>query len=221
MTLKQIISGIVVVSLAGLLLFFIGPSAPVQTGQNQNQDEAGGITHLSGLEVGEDGFTSTATSTLGAQGAPAYFTAGGVEYAYVQMPFTTATNTPIIIPNPFGTATSTIESGILTQITTGVPGAAMTFDIATTSLGSYATTTSVLAKNITVAAGAQYTGEFIRPTGTTTPGIDVPTGVLPGKLGSGESLWFLRPSELLMLKIASTTVSNSWTGTLSVLFRKP
>lgn len=163
---------------------------------------------------------NTGTTTVATQGVPTYYTLGGVDYAEVQQTFTSATNTPIIIRSPFASATTTFGfNGIQVQITTGGP--AIEFDIATTSLSNFATTTSVLVKDIAVTTGATYDGTFY-PMGTTTP---IMGGALPGVNNGtnhqGETYWFLRPSEGLMLKIASSSVAGSVTGTVSATFKKP
>jgi len=59
MTLKQTLIGIVAVILVGSLGFYLG-----SLGGDVSTPSLGGVTHLSGLSVGSDGFTSTGATTL-------------------------------------------------------------------------------------------------------------------------------------------------------------
>lgn len=165
---------------------------------------------------------TTGTTTFGAQNAPAAFVIGGADYAEVEQTFTTATNTPIIIRPPFGTsATSTFGwSGIQVQIT-DYSHPAMEFDIATTSLSNFATTTQVLVKDVSVGLNSTYDGTFYPIQATTTATGSGMSGVIIGNDAKGATTWFLRPSEGIMLKIASTSVAQSYTGTVSITFKKP
>ncbi len=164
---------------------------------------------------------TSGTTTQGTAGTPVYYTLGGNDYADVEQSFTTATNTPVIIRNPFGSATTSISSPIMVQLTSGA-STGFTFDVATTSTSNFATTSSVLVKAISVASGATYDGYF-NAHASTTPIIagGISVGILPESDLTGNSTWYLRPGEGIMLKIASTTVTNSFTGTLSVTFKKP
>lgn len=188
------------------------------------------IANVGGITVG------TASSTYGSQGTPTYYTYAGRDYAVVQQAFsTTATNTPIFIGNPFGSATSSFGAdGIQVQITGGTLIGDLFFDIATSSAASTnATTSSVLVKAINIPAtaspGPQYDATFFPNTATSTASTaGVPAGVLPGVSGAagnyGASNWFLRgstPSEGVMLRIASTSVAQLLTGSVSVIFVKP
>lgn len=182
----------------------------------------GGAYQINGVSI-----INTSTTTLGSQNVPYYYTLGNVKYADVEQTFTSATNTPVIIRNPFGAATSTFGwNGIQVQITQGGPQ--IEFDIATTTVTTNATTTAVLVKDILVANNGNYDGTFYPNTATSTAtGSNAPVavGTLPGFSNTpnhfGESTWFLKPSEAIMLKIASTSVSGSLTGTVSVTFKKP
>lgn len=192
----------------------IASALPIQTTSDLT---VGGVLNLTGS------FTSTSgTTTTGTSGVPDCAIKGGYDVCVVQQSFTAATNTPIIIRSPFGSSATTTFNPILVQITTGGP--AITFDLATTSLSNFATTSLVLAKNISVGNSNTYTGLFAPLTATSTAAgvIQVTTaGVLPGNTALGESTWFLRPGEGLMLKIASTSVSGSVTGTVTVEMSKP
>ncbi len=174
-----------------------------------------------------------ATTTVASQGVPAPFNYGGQLCAIVKQSFTTATNTPAILLNPFGTTLGTAATTSFSNVNVAISSVGntggVTFDIATTSgagtASTNATTSAVLAKAIVVAAGNQYYGVFNPPAATSTPWANQngPVGgVLPGNDTFGQSTWLLFPTTTpaVMLKIASTTVVGSITGTMSTMFCK-
>jgi hypothetical protein len=97
------------------------------------------------------------TSNLGAVSSPVitsqFFSVGGVEFAAVKQTMRKATSTLCSIKNPFGGATSTLQS-LDYQITTGTSTAATI--VASVSTLAYATsTTSNIVAAQSVASGAQ------------------------------------------------------------------
>lgn len=218
---KNIVYGGVIISILFSIVGLVGGHQSVQLSQSDIKAIAAEINQSHHESIG--GTTNYDALALAAPGSIAFYTFGGVEYATVELPFIAATNTPVFIPNPFPLATSTFGyDGIQVQVTGNTQGD-FTFDIATTTVSGAATTSNVLAKGIVVSSASTYDGSFYPNTATSS----IVAGVLPGvsaTIGNlGATNWFLRgnTTEGVMLRIASTTVSQSFTGTMSVTFKKP
>lgn len=190
--------------------------------------KSGSTTHLSGLTIegldtaGGDGFfinPNVATSTIGSQGVPVYWTFGGVKYAYVQVALTATSSIPCQIANPFGAATTTILSFNQT-VTSGIVGTNV-FSLSTTSgANGYGSSTPSLTLNHSIGTGAQDYMSWLPGNATTTD-----SRVLPGVLNStNESTAILGPSQTLVNRISTSTAGTFGTyysGTCSATFVKP
>ena len=211
----------------------------VLVGGNQSAVGASGTRFPNGLstnttspsagEIETTTLTVTATSTSASQGTPSYFTLGGVDYADVEVSLSATSSVPGIIPNPFGTATSTL---VLCQSQVTVNGIAATQNLyvsTTTGTGGYGSSTPAI-----MTAFVTGTGQFTAPCGfnSATSTANVATAqpnatqsdLLPGRTQTGASNYIVGPSEFLTLRIATATprtLDTYWTGTFFARFMKP
>lgn len=211
---KEKIVGIVTGLVTGILLsfvfvFFTGTSGTGAVSRAGNVDvtfnsvtaEEGVTVDSGGLTITAGGITqTTGTTTVESQGTPAYYTLGGVDYAYVQKSMTAATTTICAIPNPFGTATSSLVS-FLGQITTGTTTAA-NITLATSTLQFATSTSDELVADRSVASGAQDTLSWLPSVGSNTN--------------------MIAPSDFVLYRTAGAGLSGyTYTGTCSATFLKP
>lgn len=166
--------------------------------------------------------TESNASSAGTVTGPVYENKGGVTYAYTNVSFSSTSSVPVIIPNPFGAATTSIDS-VVCKITTGVTGT-NTFDLSTTTgTGGYGSSTPALIYGHSVATGAQDTFVW-------TPYLTASTTLATGKLFSmdtglkdGTSPFFLAPSAFVTLRIATATpgtLATPYGGSCSAQFHK-
>ena len=212
---------IAVICLLGFTVLITTRSVPVQP--TPEPEQLGGTSHTtSDLVIGQTtntqtrkNLTVTGTTTL-----YQYYSAGGIDYANVQVSFPAATSTYLCIqPNPwFGTGTSSLVS-FMARITRGVLGA-NTMSLSTTSAsGGYGSSSPAFILDRAVASGAQ-DNIFWNGNSTTTS-----TRILPGTdVTTGASLSVIGPSEYVSYRVATGTpgtFATPWAGSCSFTFMKP
>lgn len=189
---------------------------------NQGYNSLKGIT-LSGT-ASDSGLTisTTATSTYGSQGVVYYETRGGIDYADYQQTIAATSSVICIMPNPFGTATSTIVRHIVQVTSNGLAATQAIYTSTTTGTGGYGSSTPALIQNFITGAG-EFTAVW-QPNSATSTNSGIPTDLLPGMTDTGLSRYILGPSEYLTDRVATATprtLDTYYTGTCSTTVSKP
>ena len=128
---------------------------------------------------------------------------GGVKTYYHSQPFTATSSFICSLRNPFN-ATSSIES--LSAVSTNVGISQANALYVSTSTTAYGTSTANLINAFPMGAG-EWAVSLAKNTATTTGelGVDISGNVLEGANADGSSNYFLKPTEYITWKIATTT----------------
>ena len=171
------------------------------------------------LTLQSQNLTGTATSS--------YFTAQGIEYAYVQVSMVATSSVICTIPPPFGAATSTPVGPMIINITANGIAQNQNLFIATSSSASATTTSNAWSGSLPV-TGSKFgtfffTGNMATTSLTASPAGTNDANVLPGLTTGGATNRFLAPTDNLLVAIGTSTAgtfTSYYTGTCSQVFAK-